>query len=78
MRIKYVIFINILLSSIVTATNYYVAPWGDDDNNGLSWDSAFATLQHAADIVEIIFALSESPMNKGIQRIEPRYSIGNQ
>ncbi len=33
------------------ATTYYVAHWGNDGYNGLSWDSAFATLQHAADIV---------------------------
>lgn len=36
---------------ILTATNYYVAPWGDDAYDGMSWDSAFATLQYAADIV---------------------------
>jgi hypothetical protein len=33
------------------ATTYYVAHWGNDAYNGLSWDSAFATLQHAADLV---------------------------
>ena len=37
---------------VSTATNYYVATWGNDSWNGLSWDSAFATMQHAADIVD--------------------------
>jgi hypothetical protein len=34
------------------ATSYYVAPWGNDSYSGVSWDSAFVTLQHAADIVD--------------------------
>jgi len=40
-----------ILPSYVFATNYYVASWGNDSYSGLSWDSAFATLQHPADIV---------------------------
>ncbi|MBN2620661.1 right-handed parallel beta-helix repeat-containing protein [candidate division WOR-3 bacterium] len=34
------------------ATSYYVAPWGNDSYSGMSWDSAFVTLQHAANIVD--------------------------
>jgi hypothetical protein len=42
----------ILLSgTVLWATNYYVANWGSDSYRGLSWDSAFATLQHAANQV---------------------------
>lgn len=41
----------IVLPPVASATNYYVANWGEDTRNGQSWDSAFATLQHAADIV---------------------------
>ena len=49
---KHYILSTLLLSiNILFATNYYVAPWGNDGYSGLSWDSAFATLQHAADIV---------------------------
>ncbi len=40
-----------LFMSLSFAINYYVAPWGNDNYNGLSWDSAFVTLQRAADIV---------------------------
>jgi parallel beta-helix repeat protein len=49
------IVLMVTLFSILTcslhATTFYVAHWGDDAYNGLSWDSAFATLQCAADIV---------------------------
>ncbi|HEX7321278.1 MAG TPA: right-handed parallel beta-helix repeat-containing protein [bacterium] len=52
------IFLKIIIAYFIfgmcfmsTATNYYVATWGNDSWSGLSWDSAFATLQHAADIV---------------------------
>jgi parallel beta-helix repeat protein len=40
-------------ASFMPAANYYVAPWGSNGFSGLSWDSAFATLQHAADIVTV-------------------------
>jgi hypothetical protein len=43
----------LVLGTMLRATNYYVAPWGNDQYSGVSWDSAFATLQHAADIVSI-------------------------
>ncbi len=36
---------------VVSATDYYVAPWGDDGDNGLSLDHAWATIQHAANTV---------------------------
>lgn len=37
--------------ALLGAMNYYVAPWGNDGYPGMSWDSAFVTLQHAADII---------------------------
>ena len=40
-----------LISLFILTTNYYVSPYGNDNNNGQSPDSAFATLQHAADVV---------------------------
>ena len=46
-----IVFLIILLGNSLSATNYFVAPWGNDGYSGLSWDSAFATLQCAADIV---------------------------
>ncbi len=45
------VLLAILIPCFVHAATYHVANWGNDDYNGLSWDSAFATLQHAADIV---------------------------
>jgi len=47
-RIKFLI---LLLPIFLFSTTYYVSPDGNDNNSGLSPDSAFATLQHAADIV---------------------------
>jgi len=41
----------LLLPGVSVGTNYYVSPWGSDGNSGLSWDSAFVTLQRAADVV---------------------------
>ena len=35
-----------------TGTTYYVSPTGSDSNNGTSLASAFATPQHAADVVQ--------------------------
>jgi hypothetical protein len=41
----------LMLPCCVYGMTYYVAHWGNDEYNGLSWDSAFATLQHAADVI---------------------------
>lgn len=41
----------LLLSADALATDYWVAPGGNDTNSGLSAGSAWATLQHAADLV---------------------------
>lgn len=41
----------LVLASGLHGTTYHVAHWGDDGYSGLSWDSAFATLQRGADIV---------------------------
>ncbi len=46
-----VIFIHFTLSYSLAQNNYYVSENGNDDNNGLTPGTAFATLQHAADIV---------------------------
>ncbi len=46
-------FIPFFIPGILFATNYYVANWGNDQNNGRSWDSAFATTQRAANTVAI-------------------------
>ena len=49
-----IISLNLLLffSSIISAqTNYYVSENGNNSNNGLTPQTAFETLQHAADIV---------------------------
>lgn len=48
---KCVTIVCAFFSPLLFATNYYVAPWGDDQNNGQSPDSVFATLQYAVDIV---------------------------
>ena len=48
---KYILVLYILFVNSLFAVNYFVAPWGNDGYSGLSWDSAFVTLQHAADIV---------------------------
>jgi parallel beta-helix repeat protein len=48
---KYILVLYILLVNSLFAVNYFVAPWGNDGYSGLSWDSAFATLKQAADIV---------------------------
>jgi hypothetical protein len=48
---SYILITGILFINYLYALNYYVAPWGDDSCSGLSWDSAFATLQHSADII---------------------------
>jgi hypothetical protein len=45
------LFFFLLGVSPLRGVNYYVAPWGDDNFSGLSWDSSFATTQHAADVV---------------------------
>ncbi len=39
------------LTSSFAQTTYYVSVTGNDDNNGISSQTAFKTLQHAADIV---------------------------
>lgn len=46
-----VVIISILLSlcPLVGAADYYVDPNGSDDANGLSWDTAFATIQKGLD-----------------------------
>lgn len=36
---------------VIFSSNYYVANWGNDQYNGRSWDSAFATTQRAANVV---------------------------
>lgn len=46
-----VVVLYVVLTNSLFAVNYFVAPWGNDGYSGLSWDSAFATLQQAADIV---------------------------
>lgn len=48
---RFILLLGLSLTPMLFATNYYVAPWGNDIYSGTSWDSAFATLQHAADIV---------------------------
>ncbi len=45
------IFILLHTSLILSQNVYYVSANGNDSNSGLTVDSAFATLQHAADIV---------------------------
>lgn len=44
----------ILVSSLtdLSATTWYVAPDGDDGNDGKSWSAPFATIQKAMDSVE--------------------------
>ncbi len=49
---RFLIFtILFLAKSISSQTTYYVSSSGDDENNGLSVNSAFETLQYAADMV---------------------------
>ena len=43
-----VISMHLTVSSVAAAT-YYVKPDGSDANNGMSWSSAFQTIQHAID-----------------------------
>src|SRR4030042_3242537 len=57
---RIVLFGSLFMSSSF-AIKYYVAPWGNNSYNGLSWDSAFVTLQYAADIVndgDSVFAVN--------------------
>lgn len=44
-------FFSIALNSIIAQTNYYISESGNNNNDGLTPQTAFATLQHAADIV---------------------------
>src|SRR3989339_1048396 len=44
-----IVSIFILIGNVASATNYYVDPNGDDDANGLSWATAFATIQKGID-----------------------------
>jgi formylmethanofuran dehydrogenase subunit A len=48
---KFSVMLLLICCGSLPAINYYVTPWGNDSYSGVSWDSAFATLQHAADIV---------------------------
>jgi hypothetical protein len=46
------LFICLLTQSLIfSQSTYYVSVNGNNSNNGLSANTAFATLQHAADIV---------------------------
>jgi len=38
-------------AGVTSATTYYVSPYGNDSNDGLSLDAAWATIQHAADTI---------------------------
>lgn len=57
--ISRVILSLLLISSSLSATTYYVSPNGSDNNGGLSWETAFATIQKGinssinGDIVEV-------------------------
>jgi hypothetical protein len=51
MRLAVVLAVAVLVPVASPGVNYYVAPWGDDGCSGLSWDSAFVTLQRAANLV---------------------------
>ena len=58
---KIILFIFLLVAFQSKATNYFVAPLGNDSNNGLTIATAFETLQHAADVVapgDTVFAMS--------------------
>jgi len=46
-----ILIIGLVCSQVFSQTNYYVSNSGSNSNNGLSINSAFETLQHAADIV---------------------------
>jgi len=47
-----IVFLILLISKLITAqTTYYVSESGSNNNNGLTPQTAFATLQHAADLV---------------------------
>ncbi|MHB0946408.1 MAG: right-handed parallel beta-helix repeat-containing protein [Sedimentisphaerales bacterium] len=46
---KAIVLIFILIGNVASATHYYVDPNGDDDANGLSWATAFATVQKGID-----------------------------
>ena len=39
----------VLMSGGAAGTTYYVDPNGDDNNDGLSWETAFATIQKGID-----------------------------
>ena len=39
----------VLMSGGAAGTTYYVDPNGDDNNDGLSWQTAFATIQKGID-----------------------------
>ena len=49
--LQILIFLFLPLSQIQSQSTYYVSVNGNDNNNGLSINNAFATLQHAANIV---------------------------
>ena len=54
MRLLRIFFLNFLLFNsglILAQTTYYVSENGNNSNNGLTPETAFETLQHAADIV---------------------------
>ena len=51
MKTLFVLFFMGITISIHSQSTYYVSNSGSNSNNGLSINSAFETLQHAADIV---------------------------
>ncbi|MGA1978692.1 MAG: choice-of-anchor Q domain-containing protein [Bacteroidales bacterium] len=55
-----------LITNHLSATNYYVSPTGSNNNNGLSADKPFKTLQHAADLTvpgDTVFAMTGTYTN---------------
>ena len=43
--------LSLLSKSLIAQTTYFVSETGNDEYNGLTSSTAFATFQHAADIV---------------------------
>ena len=49
--LRILIFLFLPLTLIQSQSTYYVSTNGNDNNNGLTTNTSFATIQHAANIV---------------------------